>query len=163
VLQEAFRVLKPGGCFAVSDVVVRGEVPVAIRKSMELWVGCTAGALSESGYRNKLAAAGFTAVDGAGLAGLFDASHVVEAVGVYKPHSKLYQLALDRLALPARAIALQSSNAWDAYAASAFGMRVAWCNRYQQRPERLPGGSKRCSVQSYAEDLSLTIPIAFMT
>ena len=58
VLQEAFRVLKPGGRFAVSDVVVRGEVPPAIRKSMELWVGCIAGALSEDDYRSKLAAAG---------------------------------------------------------------------------------------------------------
>ena len=63
MLQEAFRVLKPGGRFAVSDVVVRGEVPAAIRKSMELWVGCIAGALSESDYRSKLEAAGFTAVD----------------------------------------------------------------------------------------------------
>ncbi len=59
VLREAFRVLKPGGRFAVSDVVVRGEVPDAIRKSMELWVGCIAGALTESDYRGKLAAAGF--------------------------------------------------------------------------------------------------------
>src|SRR5574338_4791 len=59
VLKEAFRVLKPGGRFAVSDVVVRGEVPPAIRKSMELWVGCIAGALTESDYRAKLAAAGF--------------------------------------------------------------------------------------------------------
>ena len=63
VLQEAFRVLKPGGRFAVSDVVVRGEVPAAIRKSMELWVGCIAGALSEVDYRSKLAKAGFTAID----------------------------------------------------------------------------------------------------
>jgi len=63
VLQEAFRVLKPGGRFAVSDVVVRGEIPDAIRKSMELWVGCIAGALSEDDYRNKLAAAGFSAID----------------------------------------------------------------------------------------------------
>src|SRR5512136_2351529 len=51
VLAEAFRVLKPGGRVAVSDVVVRGEVPEAIRKSMEMWVGCIAGALSESDYR----------------------------------------------------------------------------------------------------------------
>ena len=63
VLREAFRVLKPGGRFAVSDVVVRGEVPPAIRKSMELWVGCVAGALSETDYRAKLAAAGFAGVD----------------------------------------------------------------------------------------------------
>ena len=63
VLKEAFRVLKPGGRFAVSDVVVRGEVPAAIRKSMELWVGCVAGALSETDYRSKLAAAGFGGID----------------------------------------------------------------------------------------------------
>jgi SAM-dependent methyltransferase len=59
VLREAFRVLKPGGRFAVSDVVVRGEVPSAIRRSMELWVGCVAGALSDRDYLDKLAAAGF--------------------------------------------------------------------------------------------------------
>lgn len=63
VLAEAFRVLKPGGRFAVSDVVVRGEVPVDIRKSMELWVGCIAGALEENEYREKLARAGFEAVE----------------------------------------------------------------------------------------------------
>ncbi len=59
VLKEAFRVLKPGGRFAVSDVVVRGEVPQAIKKSVELWVGCVAGALSDQEYLAKLAAAGF--------------------------------------------------------------------------------------------------------
>ena len=59
VLREAFRVLKPGGRFAVSDVVVRGEIPPAIRKSVELWIGCLAGALEESDYQSKLAAAGF--------------------------------------------------------------------------------------------------------
>jgi ubiquinone/menaquinone biosynthesis C-methylase UbiE len=63
VLREAFRVLRPGGRFAISDVVVRGEVPKEIRKSMELWVGCVAGALSETEYRNKLAAAGFDSVN----------------------------------------------------------------------------------------------------
>ena len=59
VLRETFRVLKPGGRFAVSDVVTRGEISPEIRKSMLLWVGCVAGALDESDYRNKLFAAGF--------------------------------------------------------------------------------------------------------
>jgi len=63
VLREAFRVLKPGGRLAISDVVVRGEVPEQIRKSMELWVGCVAGALSDTEYQEKLAAAGFDAID----------------------------------------------------------------------------------------------------
>ena len=63
VLREAFRVLKPGGRFAISDVVVRGEVPQQIRKSMELWVGCVAGALTDSEYQQKLAAAGFASID----------------------------------------------------------------------------------------------------
>ncbi len=62
VLREAFRVLKPGGRFAVSDVVVRGAVPEQVRRSMLLWVGCIAGALQESEYRDKLNAAGFTGI-----------------------------------------------------------------------------------------------------
>ena len=63
VLREAFRVLKPGGRFAVSDVVVRGEVPADLRRSMELWVGCIAGALEEREYASKLQSAGFLNVD----------------------------------------------------------------------------------------------------
>jgi len=63
VLREAFRVLKPGGRFAVSDVVVRGEVPEQIRRSMEMWVGCIAGALQDHEYIGKLAKAGFDGID----------------------------------------------------------------------------------------------------
>lgn len=61
-LREAFRVLKPGGRFAVSDVVTRGNVPEEVRRSMLLWVGCVAGALEENDYRAKLASAGFAEV-----------------------------------------------------------------------------------------------------
>jgi len=63
VLREAFRVLKPGGRFAVSDVVTRGEMLPAIRQSVLLWVGCVAGALEENEYRSKLASAGFEKID----------------------------------------------------------------------------------------------------
>lgn len=63
VLREAFRVLRPGGRFAVSDVVVRGPVPADIRKSVELWVGCVAGAMEEDEYRAKLSAAGFEQIE----------------------------------------------------------------------------------------------------
>ena len=73
------------------------------------------------------------------LVDLFDAVLSADAVGVFKTHPAVYQHALNILELPAHAIAFQSSNGWDAYGASAFGMRVVWCNRYAQRPERLPG------------------------
>jgi SAM-dependent methyltransferase len=63
VLREAFRVLKPGGRFAVSDIVVKGDVPAAVRRSVELWIGCIAGALEETEYAAKLSSAGFVAVD----------------------------------------------------------------------------------------------------
>jgi SAM-dependent methyltransferase len=62
VLREAFRVLKPGGRFAVSDVVTRGEIPDEVRRDVLLWVGCIAGALEETDYRARLAAAGFAAI-----------------------------------------------------------------------------------------------------
>ncbi len=89
-------------------------------------------------------------VTGAKIDGLLDAVLSVEEVGIYKPHPKVYQLVVDRLGVPAAAIAFQSSNAWDAYAASAFGMKVVWCNRYNQRRERLPGAPDR-EISSLAE------------
>ena len=79
------------------------------------------------------------AVSNARIEPFLDAVLSVEEVGVYKPHPKVYQLAVDRLGIQRQAISFQSSNAWDAWAASSFGMRVVWCNRYGQRPERLPG------------------------
>lgn len=96
------------------------------------------------------------AVKGAGLGGLLDHVLSVEQVGVFKPHPSVYRLAVDTLGLPAAEIAFQSSNAWDAHAASAFGMRVVWCNRYGQRRERLPGSPDR-EIRSLAELPALII------
>jgi 2-haloacid dehalogenase len=90
------------------------------------------------------------AVKAAKLDALLDDVLSVEEVGVYKPHPRVYQHAVDRLAVPVSAIAFQSSNAWDAYAASAFGMQVVWCNRYGQRREHLPGSPDR-EIKSLAE------------
>jgi 2-haloacid dehalogenase len=90
------------------------------------------------------------AVKNAKIGQLLDAVLSIEAVGVYKPHPKVYRLAVNRLGIEPRAISFQSSNAWDAYAASAFGMQVVWCNRYAQSPERLPGKPNR-EITSLAE------------
>jgi 2-haloacid dehalogenase len=111
--------------------------------------------LKQSGMRTAVLSNGSprmlaAAVDNAGLGTLLDAVLSVEEVGVYKPHPAVYRLAVERLQIPASSIAFQSSNAWDAYAASAFGMRVVWCNRYGQKPERLPGAPDR-EVTSLAE------------
>ena len=83
VLREAFRVLKPGGRFAVSDVVVRGDVPPAIRRSMELWVGCIAGALGDGEYAAKLAAAGFVDI-GIEITRIYDADDAREVLAAEK-------------------------------------------------------------------------------
>ncbi len=82
-------------------------------------------------------------VEAAHLGPLLDAVLSVEEVGVYKPHPDVYQLAVNRLDIPAAHIAFVSANGWDVYAASAFGMRAIWCNRYGQKPERLPGAPDR--------------------
>ena len=100
-----------------------------------------------------------SAVAAAGLTELFDAVLSVDAVKVFKTHPKAYQYALDTLALPAGAIAFQSSNAWDAHAASDFGMRVVWCNRYGQRRERLPGAPDR-EIRTLAELPALLAPMS---
>jgi len=84
------------------------------------------------------------------IGAMFDAVLSIEEAGIYKPHPTVYQLAVDRLGIPAAAIAFLSTNGWDAYAASAFGMRVVWCNRYGQRRERLPGAPDR-EIKTLAE------------
>ena len=95
-------------------------------------------------------------VASSGLGQLLDHVLSVEEVGVFKPHPSVYQLAVDRLGVPANQISFQSSNAWDAHAASAFGMRVVWCNRYGQRRERLPGTPDR-EIRTLAELPSLVV------
>ncbi len=100
-----------------------------------------------------------SAVAGAGLTGAFDAVISVDEVGNFKPDPRVYQRAVDRLGVPAEAIAFLSSNAWDAHAASAFEMRVVWCNRYAQHRERLPGAPDH-EIRSLAELPALLAPIA---
>ena len=78
------------------------------------------------------------AVKNSGIAEYFDGVLSVEEVGVYKPHPDVYGLAPKRLGLPAEQICFLSSNSWDAFSAKAFGMRVLWCNRFGQAPERIP-------------------------
>lgn len=78
------------------------------------------------------------AVSNAGIGEFFDAVLSVEAVGVFKPHPRVYALAAQRLALSPDSICFLSANGWDAYSAKAFGFRVLWCNRFGQAPERIP-------------------------
>jgi 2-haloacid dehalogenase len=92
-------------------------------------------AILSNGTPDMLAAA----IDRAGIGSLLGYVLSVEEVGIYKTAPEVYQLAVDRLGVSAREISFQSSNAWDVYAASAFGMRTIWCNRAGQCRERLPG------------------------
>jgi 2-haloacid dehalogenase len=90
------------------------------------------------------------AVRSAGLDGLIDETLSIEAVGIYKPDARVYQLAVDRLGVPAEAISFQSSNAWDAAGAAAFGFRVVWVNRTGQ-PAEFPWVPARREVKTLAE------------
>lgn len=82
------------------------------------------------------------AIRSAGLEDLLDAALSIEEVGIYKPDPRVYQLAVDRLAVTAEQISFQSSNAWDVVGAATFGMQVAWINRFGQRRERLTAEPK---------------------
>src|SRR5271165_6849798 len=126
--------------------------PALRERLMELYLGLelfaevpsVLGSLRERGFRTAILSNGSpkmleALVKRSRLEHLFDAILSADPVRAFKTHPKVYQYALDQLGLPASAIAFQSSNAWDAHAASDFGMRVVWCNRYGQRPERLPG------------------------
>ncbi len=96
-------------------------------------------------------------VEAAGIGEFLDAVMSVEEAGVYKPAPEVYQLAVDRLGVAASEIVFLSSNGWDAYAASAFGFRVVWCNRYGQPRERLPGAPDH-EIRTLAELPALLTP-----
>ena len=133
---EALDLAEPGVRDRLMQLYLRLDPFPEVRAVLrQLRVAGFRTAILSNGSPRMLAAA----VDNAGLGDLLDAVLSVEAVAVYKPHPKVYQHAVDQLGVAADAIAFQSSNAWDAHAASAFGMKVVWCNRYDQRRERLPG------------------------
>lgn len=95
-------------------------------------------AILSNGEPNMLEAA----VNGAGLSGLLDDVLSVDGLKIYKPHSSVYQLAVDRLGVKADSIAFQSSNAWDVHGSAVFGFRPVWINRFGAPVERLPGGAE---------------------
>jgi 2-haloacid dehalogenase len=111
------------------------EVPNTLRRLREGELGI---ALLSNGEPGMLA----TAAQSAGIDGMFDAILSVEEVGIFKPHPKVYQLAVDRLAIRPDQIAFQSSNAWDVSGAATFGLRAVWINRLGLPPERLPGAAE---------------------
>ena len=131
--------------FGLSDAALREKL-MSLYLSLEMFpdVSETLLALKRLGLKIAILSNGsmpmlLAAVKNAGLAHLFDAILSADDVRVFKTHPAVYQLAVDRLSVEPHAIAFVSSNAWDAYGASAFGMRVFWCNRYGQQPEKLPG------------------------
>ncbi len=109
--------------------------PDAVPMLQRLKAGGLKTAILSNGTPDMLLAA----VKATGIDRLLDAVLSIEEAGVYKPHPSVYQIALDSLALAAPEVAFVSSNAWDAHGASAFGMKVIWCNRYGQGREMLPG------------------------
>jgi 2-haloacid dehalogenase len=133
---ETLKIDRPGLRDSLMDLYLKldvfPEVPDVLRQLKA--VGLKTAILS-NGTPKMLEAA----VRNAGIYESLDAVLSVEEVGVYKPDSAVYRYAVDRLGIPPEQICFLSSNSWDAYAASVFGMRVVWCNRYGQRPERLPG------------------------
>jgi 2-haloacid dehalogenase len=111
------------------------EVPGVLRRLRDAGLKT---AILSNGEPSMLAAAARSA----GIERLLDAMLSVEDVGIFKPHPKVYQLAVDRLAVRPAQVAFQSSNAWDVSGAAAFGLRSVWINRLGVPPERLPGAAE---------------------
>jgi 2-haloacid dehalogenase len=100
-----------------------------------------------------------SAVKAGGLENLFDAVLSVDPVKAFKPHPRVYAYGLEKLGLGAHEVSFQSSNAWDAYGASHFGLHVVWCNRYGHRAERLPGAPDY-QIRDLSELPELLVPPA---
>ena len=139
------------------------ESPHLRERLMDLYLGlepfpevpAVLATLREAGFRTAILSNGSpmmleALVKRSGLEAMFDPVLSVDAVRAFKTHPDVYQYTLDSLGLTAPQIAFQSSNAWDAWGASDFGMRVVWCNRYGQRRERLPG-SPDFEIRTLAE------------
>ena len=128
----------------IDDAVLRGrlmQLYLSLRAYPE--VALTLERLGRAGLRLAILSNGEpkmldAAARHSGIDGLLHAILSVERVGVFKPHPSVYALAEQHFALPARAMCFVSSNGWDAYAAKAYGYRVAWCNRFGQAPEHIP-------------------------
>jgi 2-haloacid dehalogenase len=120
--------------------------------------------LRQAGFRTAILSNGSTtmlesAVRAGGLGELFDAVLSVDPVKAFKPHPRVYAYGLEKLGLKAHEVSFQSANAWDAYGASNFGLKVAWCNRYGHPAERLPG-SPDFEIRDLSELPDLLVPPA---
>jgi 2-haloacid dehalogenase len=120
--------------------------------------------LRQAGFRTAILSNGSTtmlesAVRAGGLGELFDAVLSVDPVKAFKPHPRVYAYGLEKLGLKAHEVSFQSANAWDAYGASNFGLKVAWCNRYGHPAERLPG-SPDFEIRDLSELPALLVPPA---
>jgi 2-haloacid dehalogenase len=119
---------------------------MSLYKTLDVFpeVPATLEQLKSSGLKTAILSNGspemlLSAARGTGIMHLLDAVLSVEQVGIYKPHPSVYKIAVDSLSIAAQEICFVSSNAWDAHGASAFGLKVIWCNRYGQGQEILPG------------------------
>jgi 2-haloacid dehalogenase len=120
--------------------------------------------LRQAGFRTAILSNGSapmleSAVRAGGLQELFDAVLSVDPVKLFKPHPRVYAYGLEQLGLKAHEVSFQSGNAWDAYGASHFGLKVAWCNRYGHPAERLPG-SPDFEIRDLSELPALLVPPA---
>jgi 2-haloacid dehalogenase len=148
--KDFWRVTGDALDFSLKSLEVRNEGLrdrlMGLYKTLDVFpeVPSTLEQLKSSGFKTAILSNGspemlLAAVEGTGITHLLDTVLSVEDAGIYKPHPSVYKLAVDSLSIEAQAICFVSSNAWDAHGASAFGLKVIWCNRYGQEKEILPG------------------------